>query len=146
MNRFSLVRQQSICLRRILQLIRCHHLKCSTTHLRTGLRVVAKPVRRLKDKVPGPRKAVGAWVNSLYVPHHDSVDYSVHQHTVQNCQQVEIISFDLTVEIDIIFKVRTAGVYLINQYCVNIGNKGINDCPARRKLVQELSHEKRKKM
>lgn len=149
MDRFSLVRQQSICLRRILQLIRCHHLKCSTAHLRTGLRVVAEPVRRLKDKIPGPRKAVGAWVNSLYVPHHNSVDYSIHQHAVQNCQQVEIISFDLgskTVEIDIIFKVRIARVYFINQYCVNIKNKGIEDCPARGKLVEELSHEKRKKM
>ena len=110
---------------------------------------MAEPVRRLKDKVPGPRKAVGAWVNSLYVPHHNSVDYSVHQHAVQNCQQVEIISFDLgskTVEIDIIFKVRIAGVYFINQYFVNIENKGIEDCPARGKLVEELSHEKRKKM
>ena len=54
-----------------------------------------KPVGRLTDEVPWPGQAIRAGVDCFDVPHQDGVDYSIQHHTVQTCQQVEIIAFNL---------------------------------------------------
>lgn len=94
-NRLALIRQQALNLRRILQFIRCHHLERTAAHLWARLRVMAKPVRRLTDEVPGAGQTVRSRMNSFNIPDQDGVNKCVHHHTVQYCEQVELVTFDL---------------------------------------------------